>query len=91
MTEGDSWALLHTCVTGFEAEMLQQQLEAEEIPVLVRGGRAGIFGAGYQGGVPGGIELLVPLSALEEARAIIGGEDESPESPESSDLTEPTP
>lgn len=79
MTETGGWVLLHTCANGFEAEMLTQQLEAEEIPVLSQSAKAGIFGAGYQGGVPGGIDLFVPASAVAEAREIIavdGGEQE---------------
>jgi len=73
MSESPSWALLHECATVFEAEMLRSMLEDAEIPVLVQGQQPGIFGAGFQGSIVGGVQLLVPSTALEEAREIVKG------------------
>lgn len=66
------WVLLAKFGTILETDMARQSLEAEEIPVLVRGAYAGVFGAGFQGPVMGGIELLVPDVELARARALLG-------------------
>ncbi|MEN9507463.1 MAG: putative prokaryotic signal transducing protein [Gemmatimonadota bacterium] len=71
MSAMPQWALLHECATVFEAEILRSLLEAAEIPVLVQGQQPGIFGAGFQGPIVGGVQLLVPSTALEEAREIV--------------------
>ena len=65
------WVRLVECATGFEADLLRSALEEAEIPVLVRGRHAGIYGAGFQGMVMGGVELHVPLPELERAREIL--------------------
>ncbi len=63
------WAKLATYNTGFEVDLLCVALDAVAIPYLVRGLNRGMDGAGYQGVVVGGIEVLVPEDALEEARS----------------------
>ena len=65
------WALLHECATVFDAELLRSMLEDAEIPVLVQGQQPGIFGAGYQGTIVGGVRVMVPSTALDEAREIV--------------------
>lgn len=65
------WSLLTTASTTLEAEMMQQTLEADGIPVLVRGTYAGVFGGAYQGPVPGGLRVFVPEQELERARELL--------------------
>lgn len=66
------WVVLGSFGSGLEADIARQTLEAEEIPVLVRGNQAGIFGGAFQGPVIGGVELLVPERELARARALVG-------------------
>ncbi|HEU4630102.1 MAG TPA: DUF2007 domain-containing protein [Gemmatimonadaceae bacterium] len=75
MEESPQWVPFRTVGTVLEAELVRQSLEAGDIPVLVRGNHSGIFGGAYQGAVPGGIELLVPESALARARALVPAAD----------------
>jgi hypothetical protein len=56
---------------GPEAEMARQQLENEGIPVLVGNPAPGIFGAGFQGNVTGGIRLSVPSPEVERSRLLL--------------------
>lgn len=65
------WAKLAAYNTGFEADLLCVALDAQRIPYLIRGHNRGMDGAGYQGLVVGGIDVLVPEEALEEARAVL--------------------
>ena len=44
----------------------------EGIPVLARGDHVGIFGAGFQGPIGSGVELLVPGPELARARELLG-------------------
>ncbi len=60
-----------TCNTGFEVDLLCVALDAKAIPYLVRGMNRGMDGAGYQGVIPGGIDVLVPEDALEAARSVL--------------------
>ena len=76
MDDTPRWATLGVFPSGLAADIARQTLEEAEIPVLVRGDHAGIFGPGFQGSVGGGIEVLVPDSALEHAREILGTDDE---------------
>lgn len=69
------WVQLATFPTGFEADVAQQSLTEAEIPCLLRGNQAGMFGAGFQGPVMGGITLYVPSTAIETARDLLGLED----------------
>lgn len=66
------WVTLHTFHTGLEADAARLALEEAEIPVLSPGLAVGAFGPGYHGGQPGGITLLVPAAALEDARELLG-------------------
>jgi hypothetical protein len=56
---------------ALEADIARARLEAEGIPVLVKGLHVGLFGAGFQGLTVGGVELLVPSPELERARRLI--------------------
>lgn len=66
------WVQLANFATGFEADLAQQSLNEAEIPCLLRGNQAGMFGAGFQGPVMGGITLYVPSSAVDTARDLLG-------------------
>jgi hypothetical protein len=70
--DGPRWAHLTSFSSGFEADEARAILEAADIPVLVKGPQVGIFGSGYQGSVPGGVELLVPSPELDRARELLG-------------------
>lgn len=74
MSETARWVVVGTFNTGLQADIARQTLEAEDIPVLVRGNQSGIFGAAFQGVVTGGIELLVPDVELERARELVSPE-----------------
>lgn len=65
------WAKLATYNTGFEVDLLCIALDTEAIPYLIRGHNRGTDGAGYQGLVVGGIDVLVPEDALEDARSAL--------------------
>lgn len=71
MGDTAEWVVLGSFNTGLEADIVRQTLEAEDIPVLVKGNHSGIFGAAFQGVVTGGIELLVPDAELERARELM--------------------
>jgi hypothetical protein len=55
----------------YEAEMAAARLEDAGIPALVRSSHVGIFGPGFAGPTPQGIQLLVPEERLEEAREVL--------------------
>lgn len=65
------WVTLTEVAAGFEADLLREELEAEGIPVLLRGLKAGIYGGGFQGAIIGGVEVQVPSPELERAREIL--------------------
>ena len=68
----DPWTKLASFKTGLEADLAVATLESAGIPCVVHGhNRAGLFGAGFQGAVPGGVEVWVPRDALEEAWELI--------------------
>lgn len=72
MTQDVRWATLATFATGFEADLARAALEAEGILVMVKGPQVGLFGAGFQGTVGAGVELLVPSPELARARLLLG-------------------
>jgi hypothetical protein len=65
------WVELATFSTGFEADLAQQSLTEAEIPCLLSGNQAGLFGAGFKGPVIGGVKLYVPSSAMDAARDVL--------------------
>ncbi|MHB1312305.1 MAG: putative signal transducing protein [Gemmatimonadaceae bacterium] len=71
MTGNARWALLATYATGFDAELAKARLEDEDIPVLIKGPQVGVFGAGFQGVMGGGLELFVPSPELDRARELL--------------------
>lgn len=73
----DTWTLRIECSTGYEADFTVSQLESVGIPVLRKGPETGIFGPGFAGASPLGIQLHVPASKLEMARDVISSESDS--------------
>lgn len=65
------WVAIGNFNTAFEADMIRQTLEAEGIPVLVKSDAPGIFGAGFQGAVTGGVTLHVPSPEAERALELL--------------------
>ncbi len=66
------WALLKEYASQLDADLDLATLEAEEIPVMVKGPEVGIFGPGFAGATSRGVEVYVPRDALEAARELIG-------------------
>lgn len=71
MSQDVRFVLLTTCASGFEADQARVLLEDEGIPVLIKGPQVGIFGAGFQGALQGGVELHVPSPELARARSLL--------------------
>jgi len=71
MASNDQWVAVQSFSTGLEAEMAQQVLEQAGIPSLLRSDRAGVFGLTFQGPVPGGVTVVVPDSAVAQARELL--------------------
>ncbi len=71
MTQDVRWELLATFATGFEADLARATLEAEGIPVMAKGSQVGLFGAGFQGTLGSGVDLLVPSPELVRARELL--------------------
>ena len=78
------WREVATFASGFEADLAIAQLGAARIPaVRDNNDTVGIFGPGFQGATARGVTVLVPLDALEEARVVLGldEDDDTPEDP----------
>ncbi len=67
------WVTVATFAARYLAEIPIQTLEAQGIPVLVKGQEPGIWGPAFSGPTSGGLRLQVPAAAEEEAREILGG------------------
>lgn len=77
MSERAEWARATICRSMLEAELAQQTLEAAGIPSRIRAhDLVGVFGPGFQGSVPRGVDLLVPSPLVDEAREILGLDDQ---------------
>ncbi|MDT8341034.1 MAG: hypothetical protein RQ751_05930 [Longimicrobiales bacterium] len=66
------WVPVASFAARYLAEVPLQALEAEGIPVLVKGEEPGIWGPGFPGPTSQGIRLFVPEAALEDARLTLG-------------------
>ena len=65
------WVTVKEFATQLEAEMARARLESEEIPSMIASHGSGVFGAGFQGPIPGGVELRVPRDRLAEVRDVL--------------------
>jgi hypothetical protein len=66
------WVKVATFASGLDADVARATLEEAEIPVQVRSDSPGIFGASFQGPVPGGVDVYVPSPDAHRARDLLG-------------------
>lgn len=72
MSPTTRWTKLVNCGSGFEADLLAARLRSAGLRAQVRGNDiVGIFGPGFQGATPRGVDVLVPESELEAAQEIL--------------------
>ena len=71
MTHKPQFVPLASFANGLDADLARARLEAEGIPVILKGPQVGMFGAGFQGSFMGGAELLVPSPELDRAKALL--------------------
>lgn len=71
MNADSDWILLAYYDFGYEADFAEATLTAAEIPVLVKGREAGIWGPGFAGPPSQGLSVWVPGACLDEARALL--------------------
>jgi hypothetical protein len=74
MTERREWTTIASFGTGIDADIARELLIAAGIPVLMRSERSGIFGPGFQGSVPGGVGLAVPVAFVKQARELLASD-----------------
>lgn len=66
------WSVLNTYATGFEADFVMAQLEAEGIPAVRDNHEStALFGLGFQGATRSGYTVMVPSEVLDEAQALL--------------------
>jgi hypothetical protein len=71
------WIVLTNFASALEADVAVEQLRSAGIPAQSRGNDiVGIFGPGFQGRTARGVDVVVPDSAIERARDILGLSDE---------------
>lgn len=75
----EDWIRVREVGSRFEADMARARLEAADIPSVIMGHEAGIFGAGFQGMIPSGVEIRVPRELVAAAEDVLrdAGEGES--------------
>lgn len=70
--ESEHWVKLASYATTFEAERAKAVLDSAGIPAMLKShGVSGVFGAGFQGTVPGGVVLLVSSYDLDRAWRLV--------------------
>ncbi len=73
MKSDQQWAVAASYDAIYKADMAVAQLQAAEIPTRVdKKGAVGLFGSGFQGTTVRGVDVLVPRSAVERARELLG-------------------
>lgn len=87
MTDRDvRWVPVAFYSARYLAEIPMQTLEAEGIPVLLKGEEPGIWGPAFSGPTSQGIQLLVPGAAEADAREVLASlvplEDDEGDDPE---------
>ena len=71
------WVKAREFATRFEAEIARARIESADIPVTIKSHEAGVFGPGFQGAVPTGVELHVPADRLADVRALLDSDIEA--------------
>jgi hypothetical protein len=81
----EGWVAVATYGAVWEADFAVETLREAGIPAWTEGGQhLGIFGPGYAGASMRGVRVRVPWHRAEEARDILGLEDdEDPDAPDS--------
>jgi Putative prokaryotic signal transducing protein len=70
--ETEQWIKLATYATNFDAERAKATLESARIPAMVQShAGTGLFGAGFQGPVPGGVAVMVRSRDLDRAWTLV--------------------
>ncbi|HJQ19488.1 MAG TPA: DUF2007 domain-containing protein [Gemmatimonadaceae bacterium] len=69
------WVKAREFATQFEAELARARLQSAGIPATIKSHAAGIFGAGYQGAVPSGVQIHVPSNRLAAATELLDARD----------------
>ncbi len=70
--EAVAWVSVANYRTQFAADVVIERLEAEGIMAIARGNDIiGIFGPGFQGATPRGVNVLVPSDALAAAQEVL--------------------
>ena len=71
MASAPAWVRGGTYSAIWEAEMARGILEGAGIPARISSDAPGVFGAGWSGTVPRGVELFVPREREDDARAVL--------------------
>jgi len=75
-----AWTKVANFGSGLEADLAVEQLRGQGIPAQARGNDiVGIFGPGFQGVTARGVDVFVPSSTVQDARDILGLDDDDPE------------
>lgn len=69
------WVKVRTFSSGLDADLARAILESADILVEIRGQQPGIFGASFQGSVPGGLDLYVPRPEVNRALELLDTSD----------------
>ena len=69
----NQWVRIASFATGVEAEMAREQLKAAGISVIIHSEGSGLFGPGFQGTLPSGVAVSVPVADVKEARELLQG------------------
>ena len=80
----EAWVTVATYDSVLEAEFAAATLQEAGIPAHTAGAHLGIFGPGYQGGSPRGVQVQVPHHRAEDAAELLASlepDDADPSSP----------
>lgn len=75
----EDWVSIRDYSAMVQADFDKATLEEAGIPAIVKGAFVGAFGPNFMGAPPFGIRLLVPADAVEEARDILGIDEDEDE------------
>lgn len=81
MSDAPRWVRIGSYAAPWESDVDRAALESAGIPVLVKGPEVGIFGPGFIGATGRGVTLFVPSDRLDEARRILGRDDDDDGAP----------
>ncbi|HLU25050.1 MAG TPA: hypothetical protein VKZ58_05040 [Longimicrobiales bacterium] len=81
MSDAPRWVQIGSYAAPWESDVDRATLESAGIPVLVKGPEVGIFGPGFAGATSRGVTLFVPSDRLDEARQILGLDEDGEGSP----------